>query len=109
MSTSRSSHLRRRPSEKFAESTFWMRSTRCSATAIFGSSEEATAGLSIIPQAGTGPVAGNPVDEDDDGEGEQQHQEAEDGDGAEIAALLQVEDQYRYHFCFRCEQDDRRR
>src|SRR3954464_4997335 len=103
MSTSRSSHLRRSPSGKRAVPTFCMRSTRCSATATLGRTEDATGDLSSIAKAGTGPEAGDPVDEDVDGEGEQQHQQAEDGDGAELSALLQVKDQYRYHFCFRCE------
>ena len=46
------------------------------------------------------------VDRDHDREGDDQHDDAEHRDGAEVAALVQVEDQHRDHFRLRGEQDD---
>ena len=53
--------------------------------------------------------AGNAVDQDDDREGDDQHDQAEHRDRAEVAALVQVEDQHRDHLGVRGEQHDRRR
>src|SRR5690348_12939522 len=49
---------------------------------------------------------GNPVDSDDHREGDQQHGDPEHRDGAEIARLLEVEDEHRDDLGLRGEQND---
>ena len=52
------------------------------------------------------PKPGNAVDRDHHREGDHQHDDAEHRDGAEVAGLVEIEDQHRDHLGFRGEQDD---
>src|SRR5215208_7608323 len=105
-STSRSSHLRRTAGGSRAGSSAAIFSARISATATFGSS--ASMNLAALPGRAQANAAesGNPVHCDDDDKGNDEHGNSQDRNRAEVARLVEIEDQHRDYLGLGGEQHD---